>query len=140
MRIFLDANILFSAAQTDGAVRRLITLLHESDHQLVADAYVWEEARRNLVARYPSALPALDALAQKIKIFPLHGGDQGAGSLPIDDKDKPVLTAAITRQCGALVTDDRTHFGHLFGTSVQGVTIYSPSLAAQSLLRGHSGA
>ena len=139
MRIFLDANILFSAAQTDGAVRRLITLLHESDHQLVADAYVWEEARRNLVARYPSALPALDALAQKIKIFPLHG-DQGAGSLPIDDKDKPVLTAAITRHCGALVTGDRTHFCHLFGTSVQGVTNYSPSLAAQSLLRGHSGA
>ena len=135
MRVFLDANILFSAAQTDGAVRRLITRLHESDHQLVADGHVWEEARRNLVARYPSALPALDALTKTIKIFPLHGGDQGAGSLPIDDTDKPVLTAAITLHCGALITGDRTHFGHLFGTSVRGVTIYGPSLASRSLLR-----
>ena len=135
MRVFLDANILFSAAQTDGAVRKLITRMHESDHQLVADEYVWEEARRNLLARYPSALPALDALTPTIKIFPLRGGDQGAGSLPIDDKDKPVLAAAITLHCHALITGDRTHFGHLFGTAVQGVTIYSPTLAARSLFQ-----
>ena len=50
-------------------------------------------------------------------------------------KDKPVLTATITLHCGALISGDRTHFGDLFGTSVQDVTIYSPSLAARSLLR-----
>ena len=135
MRVFLDANVLFSAAQTDGAVRALIVRLHESEHQVVADAHVWEEARRNLVARCPSALPALDALTSTIGIFPLRGGVQAVEGLPIDDKDKPVLSAAISLGCGALVTGDRTHFGHLFGTSVQGVTIYSPSLAARSLLR-----
>ena len=134
MRIFLDANILFSAAQSDGAVRRLMTRLHESGHQLVADEHVWEEARRNLLARYPPALPALDTLTPKIRIFPLQGGDQGTSSLPIDDKDKPVLGAAIALDCNALITGDRTHFGHLFGTSVQSVTIYSPLLAARSLL------
>ena len=135
MRVFLDANVLFSAAQTDGAVRGLITRLQESEHQVVADAHVWEEARRNLVARYPSALPALDALTNMIRIFPLRGGVQAVEGLPIDDKDTPVLSAAINLGCGALVTGDRTHFGHLFGTSVRGVTIYSPSLAARSLLR-----
>ena len=134
MRIFLDANVLFSAAQTEGAVRKLITRLHESDHQLVADAHVWEEARRNLLARYPSALAALDALTPTIRIFPLRN-DQSAGSLPIDDKDKPVLAAAVSLGCHALITGDRTHFGHLFGTAVQGVTIYSPKLAARSLLQ-----
>lgn len=135
MRVFLDANVLFSAAQTDGAVRRFITRLRESEHQVVADAYVWEEARRNLVARYPSALPALDALTSAIRIFPFRGGVQAVQGLSIDDKDMPVLSAAINLGCGALVTGDRTHFGHLFGTSVQGVTIFSPSLAARSLLR-----
>ena len=135
MRIFLDANVLFSAAQTDGAVRRLITRLHESDHQLVTDAHVWEEARRNLLVRYPAALPALDALIPTIRIFPLRGGDEGAGSLPIDDKDKPVLAAAITLHCHALITGDRTHFGHLFGTAVHRVPIYSPKLAARSLFQ-----
>ena len=134
MRIFLDANVLFSAAQTDGAVRRLITCLHESDHQLVADAHVWEEARRNLLARYPSALAALDALTRTITIFPLRNTDQSVRSLPIDDKDKPVLAAAVTLGCDALITGDRTHFGHVFGTAVQGVTICSPKLAVRSLM------
>ena len=145
MRIFLDANVLFSAAQTDGAVRALIARLHESGHRLVADAHVWEEARRNLVARYPSRLSALDALTSTIAIFPLRGGDQdpesqdpdsqSPESLPVDDKDKPVLAAAITLDCRALITGDRTHFGHLFGKAVQGVAIYSPTLAARSLVR-----
>ena len=140
MRIFLDANVLFSAAQTDGAVRALIARLHESGHRLVADAHVWEEARRNLVARYPSRLSALDALTSTIAIFPLRGGDQdpeslSPESLPVDDKDKPVLAAAITLDCRALITGDRTHFGHLFGKAVRGVTIYSPTLAARSLVR-----
>ena len=137
MRIFLDANVLFSAAQTDGAVRKLITRLHESDHQLVADAHVWEEARRNLLARYPSALATLDALTRTIRIFPLRNTDQSAGGLPIDDKDKPVLATAISLRCDSLITGDRTHFGHLFGTAVRGVTIYSPRLAARSLLQAH---
>lgn len=135
MRIFLDANVLFSAAQSDGAVRTLITRLHESDHQLVADAYVWEEARRNLVSRYPSAIAELDALTQMIRILPFHGADQHTASLPVDPKDKPVLAAPIALHCDALITGDRTHFGHLFGTAVQGVTIFSPLLAARSLLR-----
>lgn len=123
---------MFSAAQSDGAVRELIGRLRESGHQLFADAYVWEEARRNLVARYPSALPTLDALAGTIEIFPRRG--EGVGDLPVDEKDKPVLSAAIALQCAALITGDRTHFGHLFGTAVQGVTIHSPALAARALL------
>lgn len=134
MRIFLDANVLFSAAQTDGAVRELINRLRTADHRLIADSYVWEEARRNLVARYPSALPALDALAKRISIVPLRGGDQDLETLPVGDKDKPVLGAAISLNCRVLITGDRTHFGHLFGTAVRGVTIHSPALAARSLL------
>ncbi|MDE0221022.1 MAG: PIN domain-containing protein [Spirochaetaceae bacterium] len=134
MRIFLDANVLFSAAQTDGAVRELINRLRAADHRLMADSYVWEEARRNLVARYPSALPAFDALAKRISIVPLRGGDQDLESLPVGDKDKPVLAAAISLNCQVLITGDRTHFGHLFGTAVRGVTIHSPALAARSLL------
>ncbi len=134
MRIFLDANVLFSAAQTDGAVRKLIDRLRAADHQLTADSYVWEEARRNLVARYPSALPAFDALAGRINILPHRGGAQELKSLPVGDKDKPVLAAAISLNCRVLITGDRTHFGHLFGTAVRGVTIHSPALAARSLL------
>jgi len=45
-----------------------------------------------------------------------------------------VLGAAIQGGCGALITGDRTHFGPLFGTVVEGVVIQSPAEAAEALL------
>ena len=44
MRLFLDANILFSAAKSDGAVRRLLELLLARGHACWVDGYVVEEA------------------------------------------------------------------------------------------------
>jgi hypothetical protein len=40
VRIFLDANVLFSAAKSDGFVRRLLELLLADGHVLCADGYV----------------------------------------------------------------------------------------------------
>ena len=62
MRIFVDANILFSAAKTDGAIRQLVGLLRAAGHELWADGYVLEEARRNLHAKAPDGLHALEAI------------------------------------------------------------------------------
>jgi hypothetical protein len=53
--------------------------------------------------------------------------------LPLPAKDPPVL-AAIHRNCGALVTGDRAHFGPLYGRTIQGVTIHSPRSLAEALL------
>lgn len=47
MRIFLDVNVLFSAARSDGAMREFLRLLLETGHELRADTYVVEEARRS---------------------------------------------------------------------------------------------
>ena len=44
MRIFLDANILFSAAKSTGAVRQLLKMLQATGHVLVVDDYVKIEA------------------------------------------------------------------------------------------------
>ena len=51
MRIFLDANVLFSAARPSGAIRQWVLMLHALGHSLVADDYVAEEARRNVAAK-----------------------------------------------------------------------------------------
>ena len=51
MRIFLDANIIFSAGKSDGAVRQLLTLLLADKHVLCVDEYVMNEAKRNLGAK-----------------------------------------------------------------------------------------
>jgi len=137
MRVFLDANVLFSAAKSDGAVRRLLDLLSESGHECHVDAYVVEEARRNLALKAPGSLPVLDRLLGRIHVAPLKARTESTavpGSLA--EKDRPVLAAAIELGCEALVTGDRTHFGAFYGKTLAGVKIYSPrSLAEEALKR-----
>ena len=135
MRIFLDANVLFSAAKSDGAVRRLLALLVEAGHECWADGYVVEEARRNLIAKAPAGVPILDTLLARIHLAAAHPHPAALEeTLAVPEKDRPVLAAAIRSECAALVTGDRTHFGAFYGKTLGGVTIYSPSLLAQALL------
>ena len=135
MRIFLDANVLFSAAKSDGAVRQLVSLLLRARHQCCADGYVVEEARRNLAAKAPEGVFVLEALLTKLHVAAIPPGDadtKGTASLP--QKDRPVLAAAIRLRCNALVTGDRTHFGFAYGKTLGGVTIHSPRSIAEALL------
>lgn len=67
MRIFLDANILFSAAKSDGAVRRLLGMLVDAGHTCCVDDYVVAEARRNLARKGVQGLAALEALLPRLE-------------------------------------------------------------------------
>ncbi len=135
MRIFLDANILFSAARADGAVRQLLVLLHKSRHSCWVDGFVIEEARRNLAAKSPSGLPELATLLERMHQAPIQPRNYDLeSSLPLPEKDRPVLAAAIQAKCQALVTGDRTHFGSLYGKSLHGVKVYTPAGLAEDLL------
>lgn len=133
--MFLDANILFSAAKSDGAVRALLRLLLERGHECWADAYVVAEARRNLQAKDEEALGVLDALLPHLKLA--AAAPMAAASTEklawLPEKDRPVLAAAIRLRCDALVTGERTHFGAGYGRSFGGVTILSPRSLAERL-------
>jgi uncharacterized protein len=127
VRVFLDANILFSAAKTAGAVRGLLSRLEAGGHVLCADTFVIEEARRNLLAKGPEALAALDALLSRIEVAAVHPGNLPARiAALVHEKDRPVIAAAVRLRCDALVSGDRTHFGALYGEEVLGVAIHSP--------------
>ena len=134
MRIFLDANVLFSAARAAGAMRHLLALCEEAGHELQADAYVLEEARRNLTAKTPTALPVLDAIAARIGIGAMFPVAQRAELAALPEKDRPVLAAAIHHRCQVLVTGDRKHFGAFYGKAVLGVTVMSPAMLAEAIL------
>lgn len=139
MRVFLDANILFSAAKSDGAVRALLRLLLEGRHDCCIDAYVVAEARRNLVTKGPEAVQVLDALLSHLQIAPALAGAVDAVELDwLPPKDRPVLAAAIRLGCDALVTGDRKHFGSAYGLQFGGVAIHSPRSLAEAVLgSGH---
>ncbi len=136
MRIFLDANILFSAAKSDGAIRELLRRLLDAGHECWIDDFVVAEARRNLVAKGPGAIGNLDALIGRLNTGTVREPPRPTADvdwLPV--KDRPVLDAAIRLGCDALVTGDRTHFGPGFGRSYSGVTIHAPASEAGNASR-----
>ncbi|HEY8709337.1 MAG TPA: PIN domain-containing protein [Burkholderiaceae bacterium] len=135
MRIFLDANILFSAARADAAMRELLQILQSSGHALVADGYVVAEARRNLAAKEPGqALEDLEILLSVVEVAAVQGRPSTSAAAWLPAKDQPVLLAAIALKCAVLVTGDKTHFGSGYGAVFDGVTICSPAQLAQKLL------
>ena len=134
MRVFLDANILFSAAKSDGAVRALLSMLRAQGHALVVDAYVVAEARRNLEDKGPRAMHEFDRLLATVQTAPFRPARLPPDlAPPVHAKDRPVLAAAISLRCDALLTGDRTHFGALYGSVHHGVAVHSPRSLAEAL-------
>ena len=135
MRVFLDANILFSAAKSDGAVRHLLHLLTERGHEFWVDEYVVIEARRNLGTKGPHALGTFESLLATLHVGCAQAIDMMKPEVSwLPEKDRPVLAAAIHLGCGVLVTGDRTHFGVGYGKVFSGVTIHSPRSLAETLV------
>lgn len=125
--MFLDANILFSAAKSDGAVRELLRMIMHAGHECFVDDFVVTEARRNLLVKGPQALKEFEALIARMKVSPAQTPDpSNAETEWLPDKDRPVLSAAIRLRCEFLVTGDRTHFGAGYGRAFGGVAIHSP--------------
>lgn len=122
-RIFLDANVLFSAAYR--AQNGLLRLWELVNVELITAAYAIDEARRNLAEQDQRV--RLDALATGLLIV----GDVMTMDLPAEiqlaDKDVLILASAIQAKATHLVTGDKTHFGSMFGQQILGVTIVPPS-------------
>ncbi len=125
-RVFLDANILFSAAYVPTSRLRKLWSLRETE--LVSSLFALDEARRNLVAYAPDGVGLLQQLCARVTIVP-----EAPSSLTLPDgndlpdKDQPILAAAIGTGCTHLLTGDRRHFGPLYGRRVGGVLVLTPA-------------
>jgi predicted nucleic acid-binding protein len=123
-RVFLDANVLFSAAHS--AQNGLLRLWSLPATELLTSAYAAEEARRNLSD--PDAELRLDQLLHATVIVPDAPATMGLpAGVQLPAKDIPILLAAIAAQATHLITGDRRHFGPLFGQSVNGVLVLPPA-------------
>jgi len=129
VRIFLDANVLFSASNHDSHIARLIEIV-SNDHTTVTSDFALEEARRNVQLKRPAWTEGFTTLASQLEVTPSVLFDL---SVEIDAKDRPILCAAIRAGCDLLVTGDRKHFGHLYEQTVEGVTIASVLGLAQRI-------
>lgn len=134
MCVFLDANILFSAAKSAGAVRELLARVRAVGNVLCADTYVVEEARRNLARKGPEALLAFERLLAGLEVAAHHPSSlEPEVAARVHEKDRPVLAAAVRMRCNVLLTGDQAHFGALFGATVSGVVVHSPRSLAEWL-------
>jgi predicted nucleic acid-binding protein len=121
MRVFLDANVLFSASQAGSHIATLVDAAVKA-HEVVTSDFAMEEAQRNIALKRPLWQGAFNVLAPRVSIVPSMTFDL---SVDLDVKDRPILCAAIRAGCELLVTGDRRHFGALFDTTVEGVTVVS---------------
>lgn len=123
-RVFLDANVLFSAAyKADSRLKQLWDL---PDVQLVSSEYAAEEARRNLEIAKPENLRRLKSLLTEVIRLP-DTPTRLRLQVELADKDMPILMVAVRARATHLLTGDVTHFGHLFGQIVHGVLILTPA-------------
>jgi uncharacterized protein len=130
-RLFLDANVLFSAAYRSEA--GLLRLWQVKDAVLCTSHYASEEARINLIDDVQRQ--RLAKLLERIEFCDAPERElPHAISLP--EKDVPIILAAIEARATHLLTGDVRHFGPYFGKNVGGVLISLPG----EYLRGQSRA
>jgi len=137
VKVFLDANVVFSAAhQREGRAQSLLLLARAGRCDLMVSAHALEEARRNLTRKshsFDMRLAGLLAMTEVVAEAPAplvawaleHG-------LPL--KDAPILAAAVHANADILATGDLRDFGHLFGKALRGVRILSLAKAIEAIL------
>src|ERR1700730_11969222 len=121
-RLFLDANVLFSAAYRPNA--GLLRFWKLTNVILCASHYVVEEAKINLAEEVQRR--RLARLARSLQFF-----DATPRQLPdrisLPEKDWPVLFAAMDARATHLITGDLRHFGPYFGKTIEGILIVAPA-------------
>ena len=114
-RLFLDANVLFTAAhRPEGKAAFLFAAqedrtLAPASWQLLSSAYAVEEARRNLAAKFPTAMTRWPALLQGLQVVPQPA--KAHLTLDLPDKDLPIWAAALGARATHLLTGDLRDFG-----------------------------
>lgn len=112
-RVFIDANVLFTAAHNPrDKAAFIIELAASGAFKLFTSSYAREEAERNIVAKYPECADVFNQLLKSITVVPVT-----PLSSPYPDilpaKDAPIFAAAVHCRATHLLTGDIKNFGSL---------------------------
>jgi predicted nucleic acid-binding protein len=121
-RVFLDANVLFSAAYREGS--GLAKLWKLGGVRLITSRYAAEEARRNLTEEAQHR--RLADLLRVVEVISEVDPRVTIGDDRLPDKDRPILVAAVSARATHLLTGDITHFGRFFGGKLEGILVLPP--------------
>jgi predicted nucleic acid-binding protein len=121
--LFLDANVLISAAWKEGCEIAQIWQMERT--RLVTSSYVMGEVQRNL--HRTDQIERLRALMRSVQIVPLPTPFEVPEAIALPEKDRPILVGAVQSRADHLVSGDKKHFGPLYGRTIRGVRITSPT-------------
>jgi predicted nucleic acid-binding protein len=94
---------------------------------LLSSSYAVAEAEVNLQRAKPDAAKELEELLKAVLVVKVPEHATLPSEVTLVEKDRPILTAAVSVKATHLLTGDKLHFGHLFGTRVEGVLILPPA-------------
>jgi hypothetical protein len=100
LRVFLDANVLFSASNASSNIAALVHELGRVGTPVSSDLAV-EEARRNLTLKRAEWLQDFDRVLACLELVPSTKFDL---PVPLDAKDVPLLCAAIALRLATSAT------------------------------------
>lgn len=110
MRLFLDANVLFTAAHNPKGKAALVIELAVGGHwSLYSSRLAVEEARRNLARKFPRCVDRLHTLVSTVRL----AEHRAALDCPqgLARKDRPIFQAALACRATHLLTGDLNDFG-----------------------------
>ena len=135
-RLFLDANVLFTAAHNpSGKAALIINLGVQGNWEIVSCSYAIEEARRNISIKFPDSLKRFEAFMEMITKVPSRSGRNCPVVLP--EKDRPILEAAIHCKASHLLTGDIKDFEPFMNKQslTSGVVIQTVSKFLEDLMK-----
>jgi predicted nucleic acid-binding protein len=110
IRLFLDANVLFTTAHNpSGKAAFIIDLGSQGYWEVMSCSHAIEEAHRNLSIKFPDYLERFESWMATIIKVPSRSGRMSPVLLP--EKDRPILEAAIHCKVTHLLTGDVKDFG-----------------------------
>jgi len=125
-RVFLDANVLFSAAWAATSILRRLWTFDPTVVTLLTSDWAIDEARRNLPLGKHDELTRLLRAVEEV-VTPQSSGWSVLENVSLPEKDLANLWAAIGANTTHLLTGDRKHFGPLYGRAIEGVLILLPT-------------
>ena len=130
MKVFLDANILFSGSVSGSRIAELIKIIQKHG-ECVTNSYAVEETRKNIELKNFGSNQGLESLLENIAVSNRLLLDV---SIELKSKDIPILGGAIALNCTHLLTGDKKDFGFLYGKQVENVLVVSPKLLAEEMV------
>jgi len=123
VRVFLEANVLFSMALGGPVFNAILEVAKRGRLHLLTSAFCYLEAWRNIELKAPEKRQALEGILEWVRLVPKARPEAWMADL-LPEKDVPVLAAAA--RATHLLTEDLRHFAPLMAREDLPLRVLTP--------------